>query len=227
MMSRWLRLLVASLVVLSISMVGRAHASTIVYQQPLNTGATDAGGFSEIPLQQLAGEFVLSTAATVDSASWFGTMFSADPLNTGDTWNFDVLFYSDSNNLPGTLLQSSSVIASVVDTGIDINDSLGVERVYGFSATFSPLALQAGTSYWFSVANTGPGSTFRWTESTTGLDSAVLTFSGWVPLADANREPLNFALLSDSVPVPEPTSLTLLGLGLAGLGARRWRQRKP
>ncbi len=30
----------------------------------------------------------------------------------------------------------------------------------------------------------------------------------------------------DTAAVPEPATLTLLGLGLAGIGARRWRQRK-
>jgi hypothetical protein len=38
----------------------------------------------------------------------------------------------------------------------------------------------------------------------------------------------NFALTpTESPTVREPASLTRLGLGLAGIGARRWRQRKP
>jgi hypothetical protein len=58
-------------------------------------------------------------------------MFSADPLDTGDTWNFDLVFYADAGNLPGAVLQTASVVASVVDTGIDINDqAFGAERAY-------------------------------------------------------------------------------------------------
>jgi class 3 adenylate cyclase len=37
--------------------------------------------------------------------------------------------------------------------------------------------------------------------------------------------PVNVAYRLTAVPVPEPTSLTLVGLGAAGLVWRRWRRK--
>ncbi|MFG0241791.1 MAG: PEP-CTERM sorting domain-containing protein [Phycisphaerales bacterium JB054] len=187
-----------------------------------STTSMDAGSFSD-QSQILAGSFDLLAAADVSSASWRGTMFSRDPLDTGDTWSFDVVFYSDNAGVPDAVLGSTSVIADVLDTGLDKSDIWGLERVYEFSAEFADVSLAAGTTYWFSVVNTGQSSTFRWNLGTDANYSGVWSDTGGTTWRDAaDRQPLNFILNAETIPLP--TSSALAGLGLLGLGLRRRRE---
>ena len=185
-------------------------ASAQVYQNPWNPGASDAGAFSQSN-QRLASEFSLIAGATVNRATWYGTMLSYDPLNTGDTWSFTTTFYSSSGGLPGGVLGSAAVTASVTETGTFI----GGERAYLFDASFTGVALAAGTSYWFSAMNTGTESTFRWTESTSGMGSAISNSAGdpgtWWAWTEEPRTPLNFTLYGDAdvAPVPEPETYAM------------------
>ncbi len=215
---------IASGLVLAIGFADLANAS-IVLENPWNPAALDEGAFSQSS-QQLAGKFVLGAAAIVDRATWYGTMFSPDPLDTGDTWDFNLIFYADGGGLPGAVLANIPVTASVIDTGVNVDD----ERAYQFDASFGAIALAGATPYWFSTLNAGALSTFRWTEATAGLDSAISHGFGWSLWTEEDRTPLNFALHdstgSNGGAVPEPFSLfTWGGLATASLiGIRRTRR---
>jgi hypothetical protein len=198
-----------------------SHAAT-VFQNPWNSGAADAGAWSQ-PSQLLAGQFQLTQAAAVSGASWYGTMFSRDPLNSGDTWTFDLNFSADSVGAPGSLLASRAVTTSVTDTGSDIQG----ERAYRFDASFVDVALSGSTSYFLSIVNSGAANTYRWNVGTDSSYSGVFSLDHGVTWSnlESNRQPLNFELTSAAPAVPEPETyaLLLVGLGALSLAARRRR----
>ena len=202
----------STIVLVTLAAAGAASGQ-VVFENPWDANQTDAGAFSQSS-QILAGEFDLAANAAVSAASWRGTMFSADPLDTGDTWNFDVIFYNDNGGVPGGSFATHSVVALVTDTGVDISG----ERVYIFDASFTPVNLAGSTTYFFTALNTGTENTFRWNMGTDTSYSAWFSSDGGSNWSDLDtRSPLNFSLL-----VPAPGALALFGF--AGIAATRRRR---
>lgn len=203
---------VTALCVLMLLTGPTAANAIVVYENPFNTLAVDAGSYSRpdsgggIYAQLLAQRFVIGSPALANRASWYGTVGIGDPLDSGDQWAFDLIIYEDAGGLPGAVIFSASVIATVMDTGLDIPSSLGAphifERAYQFAVDFTPgpgrapLRLKTGSVYWFSVVNQAEDpNTFRWTEATLGLDSAIsVAGGGWSIVTTSERTPLNFSL---------------------------------
>jgi hypothetical protein len=195
----------------------------VVFDNPVNLSATDAGAFSQNN-QQLTSRFSLASATSVVGASWFGTMFSRDPLNTGDSWAFNVTIRSATAGAPGGVVGVRSLLAQVTETDVFIAD----ERLYRFDATFAGFDLSASTDYFFSTTNSGTQSTFRWTQGTVSAPSFISQNGGstWTDWTEEGRTPVNFTLRGSTTVVPEPSTFLLLASAVplvVGVARRRRR----
>lgn len=192
---------------------GSAQADVLLEQLPNFANAYFSDYSGNFPDQELADNFTLSSANTINQITFWGVYY---PSNSPSD-NFTVNIYADSgSNLPGALLSSQPITTSRTDTGVD---AFGVD-FYEYTASLSsPFAAAGGTQYWISVVNSAgnPASSWGWGTGNGDANGAYSLDStgSWNQLGES------LAVRLENV-VPAPSSLALAGL--MGLGAMRRRR---
>jgi hypothetical protein len=224
-----MRTLLFAFVIAGLMAIWSAPASAVTL---VNNGgpAYTFGAFSDTAngdQWQAYNDFTLTSAATITGMEWWGGYFSFASVNNPITDAFDYIIATDSGGgQPGATVASGS-LNSLTRTDTGSEDAAGME-VYDYTAAPSPVISLAAGQYYLDIYDTvsnPTGEFFTWELSAAGVGTAEWSYSpiagGW---DDNSPDQLAFNLTGDAV-VPEPATMTLLGLGLAGLVAKVARRK--
>ncbi len=197
--------LVGFLCFVALAAAASASASTVVYDNS-GPGSYQTTGWFVWEGYSIADSFSLTSPATIDAIS-FGNWENIGYTLSSVDWEITTAPNGGTILGSGTATAFSNVYEATIPTGWTVHDS---------TFEISSVSLGAGATYYLELSNGVAGyGPLGWDESDNPNSTPYRYWNG--SFLDTPNGSETFALLSSSSPVPEPSSLLLLGGGLAGL----------